>query len=48
MSTSSEISPAQPLSAAGSGLACPFSLTFLKQPFAVVQAGRPLFGVHDA
>ena len=41
MSTSSEISPAQPASAAGSGLACPFWLTLRKQPFAVVQGGRP-------
>src|SRR5207248_957573 len=41
MSTSRLISPAQPVSAVGSGLAWPFSLTFLKQPFAVVQAGRP-------
>jgi hypothetical protein len=23
------------------GLVCPFSLTFRKQPFAVVQGGRP-------
>src|SRR5258705_9404061 len=41
MSTSSEISPAQPVSGAGSGLAAPFWLTFLKQPLAVVQAGSP-------
>src|SRR5512146_3165294 len=41
MSTSSAISPAQPASATGSGLAAPFWLTFLKQPLAVVQAGRP-------
>src|SRR5262249_2456539 len=41
MSRSSAISPAQPLSAVGSGLAAPFWFTFLKQPLAVVQAGRP-------
>ena len=41
MSTSRLISPAQPASDAGSGLAAPFWLTFLKQPLAVVQAGRP-------
>ena len=41
MSTSSEISPAQPVSAVGSGLVAPFWLTFRKQPLAVVQAGRP-------
>src|SRR5262249_54851380 len=41
MSTSSEISPAQPVSVAGSGLAAPFWFTLLKQPLAVVQAGRP-------
>src|ERR1039458_3625623 len=41
MSRSSEISPAHPVSFAGSGDAWPFWLTFLKQPFAVVQAARP-------
>src|SRR5438105_6134260 len=41
MSRSSEISPDHPESAAGSGLAAPFWLTFLKQPFAVVHAVRP-------
>jgi hypothetical protein len=41
MSTSSEISPDQSLSAVGRGLVWPLSLTFLKQPLAVVQAGRP-------
>jgi hypothetical protein len=41
MSTSSEISPAQLGSDAGSGLAAPFWLTLRKQPLAVVQAGRP-------
>src|SRR5580693_4854000 len=41
MSRSSEISPAQPVSVAGSGEVWPFSLTFWKQPFAVVHAGRP-------
>ena len=35
------ISDDQPAFAAGSGLAAPVWLTFLKQPFAVVQAGRP-------
>src|SRR5262244_2535210 len=41
MSRSREISPDQPASDAGSGLAWPFWFTFLKQPFAVVHAGRP-------
>jgi len=41
MSTSSEISSAQPTSAAGSGEAAPFWLTFRKHPLAVVQAGSP-------
>ena len=41
MSRSSEISPAQPLSAVGSGDVWPLPLTFLKQPLAVVQAARP-------
>src|SRR5689334_7856786 len=41
MSRSSEISPAHPASGLGSGLVAPFWLTFLKQPFAVVHAGRP-------
>ncbi len=41
MSRSSEISPAQPASAEGSGAAWPFWLTFRKQPLAVVQAGSP-------
>src|SRR5205085_465124 len=40
-STSSEISPAQPASGLGSGLAAPFWFTLRKQPLAVVQAGRP-------
>jgi len=41
MSTSRDISPAQPVSGVGSGLVPPFWLIFLKQPFAVVHAGRP-------
>src|SRR3954447_4537257 len=41
ISTSSEISCAQPLLKAGSGEAAPFWLTLQKQPLAVVQAGRP-------
>jgi len=41
MSMSSEISSAQPASLAGSGDAAPFWFTLRKQPFAVVQAGRP-------
>ncbi len=41
MSRSSEISSPQPASATGSGLAAPLWFTFLKQPLAVVQAGRP-------
>jgi hypothetical protein len=41
MSTSSEISSAQPVLPAGSGLAAPFWFTLRKQPLAVVQAGRP-------
>ena len=41
MSRSSEISPAQPVLAAGSEVVEPVWLTFLKQPLAVVQAGRP-------
>jgi hypothetical protein len=41
MSRSSEISPAQPLSAVGSEVVEPVWLTFLKQPLAVVQAGSP-------
>jgi len=40
MSTSSAISIAQPW-LGGSGLAVPCWLTLRKQPFAVVQAGRP-------
>src|SRR3954463_9499355 len=35
------ISSAQPKSPAGSGLAAPFWLTFLKQPLAVVHGDRP-------
>src|SRR5579883_3311956 len=41
MSISREISPAQPVSGAGSGLAWPFWLILRKQPLAVVQGGRP-------
>ena len=41
MSTSREISPAHPVLALGNGDAAPLWLTFLKHPFAVVQAGRP-------
>lgn len=41
MSRSREISPAQPLSAVGREVVEPVWLTFLKQPLAVVQAGRP-------
>ena len=41
ISRSSMISDDQPAFAAGSGLVAPFWLTFLKQPLAVVQAGRP-------
>src|SRR5262245_32933683 len=41
MSRSRLISSAQPLSPAGNGDVPPFWLIFLKQPFAVVQAGRP-------
>ena len=41
MSTSSEISPAQPASALGSGLAAPVWFTLRKQPLAVVHGGRP-------
>ena len=41
MSTSSEISPAQPASGLGSGLAAPFWFTLRKQPFWVVHGGRP-------
>src|SRR5882672_8936408 len=41
MSTSSEISPAQPLSLVGSEVVEPVWLTFEKHPLAVVQAGRP-------
>src|SRR3954451_19239162 len=41
MSRSSEISPAQPVSALGNEVVDPVWLTFVKQPFATVQAGRP-------
>ena len=41
MSTSREISPAQPASAVGSGEAAPFWFTLRKQPLAVVHAGSP-------
>ncbi|SFY51810.1 hypothetical protein STEPF1_05076 [Streptomyces sp. F-1] len=41
MSRSSEISPAQPLSAVGSEVVEPVWPTLVKQPLAVVQAGRP-------
>jgi hypothetical protein len=41
MSRSSEISVAHPLSAVGYEPCTPLWLTFLKQPFAVVHAGRP-------
>ncbi len=41
ISTSREISRAQPLSVGGSGELAPFWFTLRKQPFAVVQAGRP-------
>jgi hypothetical protein len=44
MSTSSAVSTVQSSFAggfAGSGVAWPFSLTILRQPFAVVHAGRP-------
>jgi hypothetical protein len=40
MSRSREISPAQPASGVGYDVP-PVSSTFLKQPFAVVQAGSP-------
>ena len=41
MSMSSEISPAHPAFVAGSGVALPSWLTFLKHPLAVVHGGRP-------
>ena len=41
MSRSSAISWPQPTSEAGSGEDAPFWLTLRKQPFAVVQGGRP-------
>ena len=41
MSRSSEISPAHPVLVEGKGAAAPVSLTFLKQPLAVVQGGSP-------
>jgi hypothetical protein len=41
MSTSSEISPAQPVLVGGSGLVAPFWFTFEKQPLAVVHGGSP-------
>ena len=41
MSRSSEISPAQPELAPGRLVVEPVWLTFVKQPLAVVQAGRP-------
>ena len=41
MSTSSEISSDQPESLVGREVVEPVWLTFLKQPLAVVQAGRP-------
>src|SRR2546429_8503601 len=41
MSTSSEISPAQPSSASGNGDALPSWFTFLKQPLAVLHSGSP-------
>ncbi len=48
MSMSSAISPAQPASARGSGLAAPFWLTFRKQPLAVVHGGRPNWARYTA
>jgi hypothetical protein len=41
MSMSSDSSSAQPASAEGSLLVLPVWPTFWKQPFALVQAGRP-------
>ena len=41
MSRSSEISVAHPASVAGRLVVLPVWLTFLKQPLAVVHAGRP-------
>src|SRR5436190_20469372 len=48
MSTSSEISPAQPALGTGSGAGWPTWLTLVKQPLAVVHAGSPNWARYTA